>query len=386
MRVLFLASWFPTRVHPTHGNFVEKHARTVATAHELFVLNIQADPQLAHGQFEVDKWQKEEYAGLTVYFGQTETTPSWRRIWLRAKAWRMGLRIYRKQFGRPAIVHAHVLLDAGIVAAFHQLFTGIPFVVTEHSTAYWTPDALPGLRGALGSWATRRAAFMLPVTTALGQAMQNQHGLQGRYRTVGNVVDTQIFHYTQPPERPPFTFLHVSNFRDWHKNVSGLLRAFKSATELTTHPLKLKLAGDGNLTDWQSSIAELKLKPAAIELSGPHSETEIATLMRSAHGFVLFSNVENQPVVILEALSSGRPCIATPVGGLPELIGPENGMLVPTGDESAMTTALLKIVNDYQDFDGPGISKTTVEICGESAIRDAFSEVYTLALQSKTNG
>ncbi|PHI20946.1 hypothetical protein CEQ90_04455 [Lewinellaceae bacterium SD302] len=386
MRVLFLASWFPTRVHPTHGNFVEKHARTVASAHELFVLNIQADPQLARRQFKVENWQKEDYAGLTVYFGQNEATPSWQRIWLRAKAWRMGLENYRKQFGQPTIVHAHVLLDAGIVAGFYHLFTGVPFVVTEHSTAYWSSDALPGLRGVLGRWAVRRAAFMLPVTTALGKTMQDQHGLHGRYRTVGNVVNTEVFHYTKPPKQPPFTFLHISNFRDWHKNVSGLLRAFKSATELSAHPLKLRLAGDGNLTDWQSSIAELKLKPEAIELSGPHSETEIATLIRSAHAFVLFSNVENQPVVILEALSSGRPCIATPVGGLPELISPENGILVPVSDESAMTTALLEIVNKYKGFDGPGIRKRTVEICGESAIRDAFSEVYALALQSRTNG
>lgn len=381
MRVLFLAGWFPSRVHPTHGNFVEKHARVVAENHELTVVSIQDDPETKVGSFEIHQSIGQDFKTITVYFGQSTKTTAAHRILLRARAWRKGIKVYQQVHSRPDIIHAHVMLDAGIVAAFYQVFTRIPFVVTEHSTAYWTKDALPGIRGLLGRWATRKAAAILPVTQALGQAMQQINGLEGHYQTIGNVVDTSLFTYRPPPPDQPFTFLHVSNFKPEQKNVSGLLQAFKSVLEQSLVPVRLHLAGDGDLSGLQSSKVFKAIPAEAIELSGPHTEIDIARLIKQSHAFVLFSNAENQPVVILEALSSGRPCIATTVGGLPELITPERGLLVSPKDEAGLATAMLQMIEQYQHYDQHAIRQQSLAIFSAAAINAAFSAAYQTALK-----
>jgi glycosyltransferase involved in cell wall biosynthesis len=62
--------------------------------------------------------------------------------------------------------------------------------------------------------------------------------------------------------------------------------------------------------------------------------------MRAADVFCLPSIREGCPNVILEALASGRPVVASRVGGIPELAGPENSILVPPSDPEALADAL----------------------------------------------
>lgn len=384
MPVLFLASWFPTRIHPTHGNFVEKHARTVAATHELVVVTIQADPALPIGRFELEEDHSAPFGVIRVYFGQSAKTPSWRRLYLRAIAWQKGIRAATTIQGQPSIVHAHVLLDAGVIAAIHQLFTRIPFVVTEHSTAYWSKGNLPGIRGALVHWAARRATCLMPVTEALGQRMRSNYQLKGNYHPVSNVVDTDLFNYLPPPPKRPFKLLHISNFRDEQKNISGILRAYKMAVEQSKVPLQLTLAGDGDFSDYQSSSVELGLDTDAIEFSGPHSEAAVAELMQSCHAFVLFSRVETQSVVVIEALAAGRPCIVTPVADLEKTVGKTSGLIVVQENEEQLCEAILEMVDNYELYDGNQIRTQVLDLCSAEAVAQAFTTIYQQAT-SKNN-
>lgn len=379
MRILFLASWFPSRVHPTHGNFVAKHARVVAKMHKLCVLNIQDDPGLATGKTELCIEQQDGYQLYQLYFGQAANTPGWKRIWLRYKAWKAVTKAYQKTHEKPDCIHAHVLLDAGMFAALLGKKWNLPFVITEHSTAYWSPNALTGLRGWLGRWACRRAAQILPVTPALGRAMQ-QNGLKGHYGAVSNVVNTELFEFKPPPTQPPFVLLHISNFRDWHKNVSGLMRAFKTVLEQTDKDIILHLAGDGDLDDLRSSKVQARLPDDKVRISGKLSEAEVARTMQESHAFVLFSNVENQPVVLLEALSCGRPCIATSVGGIPDMITDKNGIIVQPKTETELVAAIIQLLDTYIRYDLNNISQDTAQYCGETAVAKAFTKVYEAAV------
>jgi glycosyltransferase involved in cell wall biosynthesis len=60
---------------------------------------------------------------------------------------------------------------------------------------------------------------------------------------------------------------------------------------------------------------------------------------------------ENFPTVALEALQAGRPLIASRVGGLPELVGEDNGALVPAGDAAALADALERVLGDAVEQD-----------------------------------
>jgi glycosyltransferase involved in cell wall biosynthesis len=59
-----------------------------------------------------------------------------------------------------------------------------------------------------------------------------------------------------------------------------------------------------------------------------------------ARTVVIPSRAESMPYIVLEAIAAGQPTIATRVGGIPEIFGPEAGRLVPPGDAAALAAAM----------------------------------------------
>ncbi|MDD1634595.1 MAG: glycosyltransferase family 4 protein, partial [Methanomicrobiales archaeon] len=69
--------------------------------------------------------------------------------------------------------------------------------------------------------------------------------------------------------------------------------------------------------------------------------------LRDADIFVSTATSDGTPVSLLEAMSSGLPCIATAVGGVPEWVQDgENGLLIPPGNPEALAVGILRLVRD----------------------------------------
>jgi glycosyltransferase involved in cell wall biosynthesis len=76
---------------------------------------------------------------------------------------------------------------------------------------------------------------------------------------------------------------------------------------------------------------------------------DVAVWMAAADLVTLPSYMEGCPNVVIEALASGRPVVATNVGGIPEIINGECGLLVPPRDSSALAQALASVLNRTWD-------------------------------------
>lgn len=86
---------------------------------------------------------------------------------------------------------------------------------------------------------------------------------------------------------------------------------------------------------------------ADVRFTGFVGRDELSALYREASVVVLASWREGLPNVVLEAMAFGRPVIATPVGGVPDLIHDGvNGLLVPAGDPAALAAALDRLAAD----------------------------------------
>jgi glycosyltransferase involved in cell wall biosynthesis len=84
-----------------------------------------------------------------------------------------------------------------------------------------------------------------------------------------------------------------------------------------------------------------------VDFRGWLTQDGVADCLRSASVVVLPSLwPENFPTVALEALQLGRPLVASRVGGLPELVGEDNGALVAAGDAAGLAAALGGLVGD----------------------------------------
>lgn len=133
-----------------------------------------------------------------------------------------------------------------------------------------------------------------------------------------------------------------------HKGVLELTRAFGEVASALP-ALQLVFAGTGR------AVAETRELSAKLGLDGRteftgwlESERKRAVLA-DATIFVLPSYVEGVPMALLEAMSLGLPVIATPVGGVPEIVTHEvDGLLVPPGDVAALAAAIARLMSEPQ--------------------------------------
>lgn len=109
----------------------------------------------------------------------------------------------------------------------------------------------------------------------------------------------------------------------------------------------LRLVGDGPLRASLEDEVRKRNLGVHVAFEGARSEAEVRALYEEADVFVLTSFAEGMPVSIMEAMAMGIACVATHVGGTPELIrGGVDGLLVPPADVAAAAHALTLLASD----------------------------------------
>lgn len=115
---------------------------------------------------------------------------------------------------------------------------------------------------------------------------------------------------------------------------------------IRNHPAaRLTIVGDGSARAALQAASVDLIAEGSVAFTGWLPPDGVHERLRTASVVVLPSLwPENFPTVALEALQLGRPLVASAVGGLPELVGPDNGVLVPPGDATALAAALAGLL------------------------------------------
>ncbi len=375
--IFFLSSWYPNRMQPTLGNFVQKHAEAVALYHTVTALHVTSDPGLKT-VYELNESLIRGVNTFNVYFKRSKNplTNALRYF----TAHKKGFRVIKEKFGVPALIHHNILYPAGIFALYLRRTKGLKYLVTENWTGY-LPAHSHAYKGWFRKWLTKRiankAALLTPVSENLSAAM-HQHGFNAPHEVVYNVVDTRLFIPRKNP-RVTFTFLHISTLVDDHKNITGILKAVLALSKQRSD-FRFVIAGDGEVKPYEMLARTLGIEKLC-EFGGEMSTAEVAERMQNADCFVLFSNYENLPCVMVEAMSAGLPVVASTVGGIPEHIQSWNGITVPPKDESALTLALQKILQEKDTFDANRIAAYASDQFSYEAVGKKFSAIYDKLLQ-----
>ena len=147
------------------------------------------------------------------------------------------------------------------------------------------------------------------------------------------------------------------------KDYPNLLRAFDAL--LQSHPqARLWIAGEGDPQAVFAADPDLVSMKKSVQWLGLRHD--IQDLLDAADGFVLASAWEGMPLVVGEAMSMGKPVVATNVGGVCELMG-DTGTLVPSGDSKALSAAMLAMMQSDD------IQKRRMSIAARERIAKFFS-------------
>jgi glycosyltransferase involved in cell wall biosynthesis len=142
-----------------------------------------------------------------------------------------------------------------------------------------------------------------------------------------------------------FAFFYVGRLNPV-KDLGTLLDAFAALVERRSFRTQLYLVGDG------PERTMLEVRRDALNLGERvtflGARSDVSEVLMAADAFVMSSKSEGLPMALLEAMAAGVPCIATAVGGIPDLFGEDRGLLVPAQDRLALADAMSAIIRSSE--------------------------------------
>jgi len=242
---------------------------------------------------------------------------------------------------RPQISHAHNTTSLHY-AVIGRLAAGARVVLTYHGQGKGdarTPSAM--------EW--RKTSAIIAVSQAVTSRIESSApGVA--YSVIRNGVHLAAVRRPRAELRAELglgdalTGIIVARM-DRLKGHDTLLRAQALLAERCI-PLTMLIAGDGaERATFESLAHELRLGPEQVRFLGFRSD--VTELLAASDFFCLPSVTEGLPLSMLEAMAHRLPVIATPVGGIPELIEEgRHGLFVPVGDAQALAEAITRIASD----------------------------------------
>lgn len=381
MNVLWLASWYPNRTNITNGDFIERHAKAVAPfVDSLTIVAAVKDETLAYNAVEIDKQQQHNISTYIIYYGRSRWSGAIERFFSLRKYIAVHEDILEKiiqEKGRPDLVHVQVAMKAGLVAKRIKQQYNIPYIVTEHWTAYYK-EAQPAVYG-MGSYfvkevksVLKNAALLLTVSNELGKVI-NENLLKVKYRVIPNVVDTSLFYPAQKQEDAVIRLVHISNMT-YQKNAAAIIQAL-AAWKQQGGKFVLQVFGQPS-KDIIDLVNENQLQNEVV-FNGEVLQPVLSAAVREADALILYSRYETFGCVIIEANASGTPVILSNLPVFHELVkDKENGLFVKPDDPAALAEKLVQFAKEKNNFDNKKIAAKAKERYSYDVVGRQLKQVY----------
>ncbi|MEM6934579.1 MAG: glycosyltransferase [Pseudomonadota bacterium] len=239
-------------------------------------------------------------------------------------------------------LHNHFAASSCTVALLASEVSGIPFSFTLHGPA----DFFEALRWRLDAKLAR--ARFVSCISHFCRSQGMMHSAPEHWSKLHIVhcgVEPDRYDGADPTTRTGRRLLFVGRLSGV-KGLPVLIEAFAGLRQ--RHPdLELTLVGDGEgRAPAEARVKELGLTES-VTFTGYQSQGEVAQHLAQTDIFVLPSFAEGVPVVLMEAMASRVPVVATRVAGVPELVTDgESGFVVPPGDTESLVARLDLLLSD----------------------------------------
>jgi glycosyltransferase involved in cell wall biosynthesis len=282
---------------------------------------------------------------------------------------------YVRAKGAPELVQAHGALNAGVAAWAIRRRWGIPYILTEHSTAFaqdrlrwWERDLV---RRVIGD-----ARHCLAVSPQLAALLSRQYP-GSRWDYLPNPLGEAFLAADAAPARQrsagPFVFICVARLSP-EKGHARLIEAFAAA--FGGDPgTRLRLAGEGPIRPDLERLCAERGVAGQVDFLGLLPAAEVRDELTRADSFALASDVETFGVAVIEALACGRPVIVTASGGPDHLVSAANGILIPPRDPAALRDALVRMRSQAASYDHAAIRAEALRLYGPDAFARRFAEI-----------
>ena len=262
---------------------------------------------------------------------------------------------FAKQF-KPDIVQVFFGIPAGGGAYLLKKFRNVPYVVFLGGRDVPRPDPDPPYY---------RWLYMLlkPIIRAIwdnaGAVVSCSEGL----RDLAHATDTDVnidiipdgldpdsFEPTQREAHPKIVRCLSIGRLIPRKGFQFLIRALPQILDKAKCKFEIEIVGDGPYEEGLTTLAKELNVDSYIHFTGSVEYRELPQKYRDADIFILPSLAEGMPLVVLEAMGTGLPIIASRVQGIDELVADDvNGVLFDPGDVDGLAECIIKLIDGGQN-------------------------------------
>jgi len=381
VKVLIFTNLYPSHLDPTLGIYNKSTFEALARYCEVRVVApIRAWARWKQPGLIVNPVREREGGVESIFPPYWSIPTAWSLhaagMYLSMRPW---IRELRRDFPFDVIVGAWAYPDA-VAASLLAREANVPLVTAVlGSDVNEFPD-LFGLRPQI-RWGFQRAQRILAVSRAIADRVVELGAPRERVLVQHNGVDGARFQIRSRSDarksvgiehdRPVIGY--VGNLRPV-KGSDVLIEAMDHLVkQLRNSDAELWIVGSGEIE------AQVRARTTALGLDsrvrflGRQPHNTIPRWMSAVDVFCLPSRNEGCPNVILEALASGKPVVASRVGGIPELLTDgDNGYLVPAEDPAALAGALAKALARPWD---PGALRATVTFLSWDAVAQTYQKL-----------
>lgn len=383
------------------GIFIREQARALAAAGLSVAVFYPFDEEIASKQVEISQEQ-----GFTVF--RANTYGQGNRYLARFLSYHTAQKKLQEVVEKfhPELIHVHVGYPAGIIAYLFTRSHRIPYVITEHMS-YLKDYVEKWQHRILLRPAFEQAARVLPVSSSLAEQIKG-FGWEVKLQPVPNVVDTDRFMCGESNSsissdsglmlktrgkldsdpsafKDKFNLLFVGNMEETQvKGLQFLLPAFSKALEefsgkpqkLQGKKLHLHCVGDGSKRpDYEKLAEDLGVKDSCT-FYGRVSPDHMPEYYQLADLLVVSSLKETFGCVLIEAMASGKPVVATACGGPQDILQPEVGVLVEPGSTEELVRGIKQVISTLESYNPEVIRRYAEDNYSPQAIAKTLAAIY----------
>ena len=236
-------------------------------------------------------------------------------------------------------IHAHFAFNPTAVAMLCSVLGDIPYSFTVHGPESIDRAVVLSLEEKI-----KRASFVAAISSYCQSQLYRwcDRAYWSKIHIVHCGLDKPFFKQQITPVPETNQLVCVGRLNEQKGHLILLEAARKLA--LAEIDFQLVLVGDGELrSQIESLIAQFDLQER-ITITGWADSEQVRRHIINSRAMVLPSFAEGLPVVIMEALALGRPVVSTYIAGIPELVEPDCGWLVPSSSVEALTETISKVL------------------------------------------
>jgi glycosyltransferase involved in cell wall biosynthesis len=387
-KIIWLASWYPSRLKPFDGDFIQRHAQAASLYNDIYVIHAVRDEQgTITRNILIEQKQEGRLTEVVIYYYiKKQLIPAidkLRSARVYKQVLKQAIEKYITDDQSPSLIHVHTGMKAGVIALWARQNYGIPYIVTEHWTGF-LEEATSSFRQL--PWYYRRL-WKKVLKSSNGISIVS-HYLKGAVekiaqgmsiRVIPNVVNTALFTIATTKNTNPPRFTHISNLQ-LYKNPEQILLAFRQLVQ--TYPsAKLDIIGGENRKLMQQAI-QYGLK-GSVGFYPEIPQKDLAEFIHNSMALILYSHYETFGCVIIEANACGVPVIVSDIPVFHETVqAGMNGIFAKAGSPDHLAAAMAEMIKKQPQFDAVAIAALTAEKYGYATVGKQFNVWYNESLKS----